>query len=52
MLVFLIKMIIFANIKLVVIMRRKVLFAFLLVAVTMAARTTVSGTTGFLCGLC
>lgn len=38
MLVFLIKMIIFANIKLVVIMRRQVLFAFLLVAVTMAAQ--------------
>ena len=38
MLVFLIKMIIFANIKLVVIMRRKVLFAFLLVAAAMAAQ--------------
>ena len=38
MLVFLIKMIIFANIKLVVIMRRQVLFAFLLVAAAMAAQ--------------
>ena len=38
MLVFLIKMIIFANIKLVVIMRRKVLFAFLLVAAAITAQ--------------
>ncbi len=40
MLVFLIKMIIFANIKLVVIMRRQVLFAFLLVAASITAQST------------
>ena len=40
MLVFLIKMIIFADIKLVVIMRRKVLFAFLLVAASITAQPT------------
>ena len=40
MLVFLIKMIIFANIKLVVIMRRKVLFAFLLVTAAITAQPT------------